>query len=39
MFARVPATGQDLTEVIKNLEHIGSSRSHPPVGRLAQDLG
>ena len=31
MFARVPAAGQDLTGIIKNLKHIGSKIFESPL--------
>ena len=39
MFARVPAAGQDLTGVIKNLKHIGSKMVEGPLATVGFHLG
>jgi hypothetical protein len=39
MFAQVPAAGQDLTGVIKNLKHIGSKMFESPLATVGFHLG
>ena len=39
MFARVPAAGQDLTGIIKNLKHIGSKMVESPLATVGFHLG